>query len=169
METNDMWMTSVIVGGTVFIAFILIWFIGVYLKKRVRFGSESDQLLAPEPHNPWAEKRQTPRLAVSWHATLTTPQATVSAQLKDVSHGGAFAACNTPLPLNQRFGLAIDLPDGQALGLNAVVVWSNSGVPADKVVNRGMGIRFIDNDEVARQRLRQALEAVVAASKTGPT
>jgi Tfp pilus assembly protein PilZ len=168
METNDMWMTSVIVGGTVFIAFILIWFIGVYLKKRVRFGAESDPVLALEPHNPWAEKRQAARLAVSWHATLTTPQATAPVQLKDVSHGGAFAACKNPLPLNQRFGLTIELPDGQPLGLNAVVVWSNSGVSADKVVNRGMGIRFIDNDEVARQRLRQALEAVVAASKTEP-
>jgi hypothetical protein len=28
-------------------------------------------------------------------------------------------------------------------------------VPADKIINRGMGIRFVDNDETVRNRLNQ--------------
>jgi hypothetical protein len=43
------------------------------------------------------------------------------------------------------------------LQLNAEVVWSNANIPADEVVNRGMGIRFIQNEEKKRRQLQQAI------------
>ena len=45
------------------------------------------------------------------------------------------------------------------------MVWSNVNMPSDKVVNRGMGIRFINNEEKQRQILQDAISA--ALEKTG--
>jgi hypothetical protein len=53
------------------------------------------------------------------------------------------------------------LPDQRHLQLNAEVVWSNVNMPADKGVNRGMGIRFIKNDEIARRQLQDAIHDAV--------
>ena len=49
------------------------------------------------------------------------------------------------------------IPDQDALLLNAQVMWSNSNVPQEEVINRGMGIQFVQNKETARQRLEQAI------------
>jgi Tfp pilus assembly protein PilZ len=67
------------------------------------------------------------------------------------------------LPLSDRFQIVIELPDGTPLALTAEVVWSNANVPADTIVNRGMGVRFIDNDASKRRRLTDAISALVAA------
>ena len=82
---------------------------------------------------------------------------TDNVQLKDISLGGAFVVCAEPLALNDKFKISIRIPNRELLILNAEVVWSNSNVPADRVVNRGMGIRFIENTEEDRQRLNEAL------------
>ena len=69
------------------------------------------------------------------------------------------AVCRNPLALNERFKITIDIPDQDALPLNAEVVWSNANIPGDKIVNRGMGIRFIENEEKERRRLQEAITA----------
>ena len=86
-------------------------------------------------------------------------------QLKDISLGGAFVVCPEPLALNDKFKISIRIPDREPLALNAEVVWSNRNMPGDKVVNRGMGIRFIENTEKDRQRLNTALAASLADSQ----
>jgi hypothetical protein len=37
-------------------------------------------------------------------------------------------------------------------------------MPSDKVVNRGMGIRFINNPEQARRQLQAAIDAAMEKS-----
>jgi hypothetical protein len=56
------------------------------------------------------------------------------------------------------------LPNADALSLNAEVVWSNANMPLDKVVNRGMGIRFINNEPKERQQLQDAIDAAFEKS-----
>jgi len=51
------------------------------------------------------------------------------------------------------------LPNHGPLQLNAEVDWSNANIPEDTVVNRGMGIRFIKNEEKQRQQLQDAITA----------
>jgi Tfp pilus assembly protein PilZ len=109
----------------------------------------------------WEEKRSQPRLAVSWHAAFAGPRGSSPAQLKDISLGGAFVVCADPLPLNERFLITMDLPGRGLLELKAEVVWSNTHVPADRVINRGMGIRFIDNTDEKRRMLSEAVAAVL--------
>ena len=95
----------------------------------------------------WEEKRQHPRVTISWQAFLEKSQQRQEVQLKDVSLGGAFVVCQEPLSLQDQFKITFNLPDQGPLELNAEVVWSNANMPRDKVVNRGMGIRFIKNEE----------------------
>ncbi len=149
-------------GGAIFIGFILFWFIRVYAKRRT--GVEQAPIAAPPRRTPWEEKRSQPRLAVSWHAAFGTPRGVAQAQLKDISLGGAFVVCPEPLPLGERFAIAIDLPAQGMLELKAEVVWSNVNVPADRIINRGMGIRFIDNEEEKRKTLSEAVAAVLRSS-----
>jgi Tfp pilus assembly protein PilZ len=105
----------------------------------------------------WDEKRKQPRVSVSWKASVESAVGTAKVQVKDVSHGGAFVVCNRPLPLNSRLVITLFPADQEPLDLNAEVVWSNVNVPADKVINRGMGIRFIENDEAVRNRLNRLI------------
>ena len=67
--------------------------------------------------------------------------------------------CQEPLALQDQFKITLNLPDQEPLQLNAEVVWSNVNMPRDKVVNRGMGIRFIKNEPKERQQLQDAIAA----------
>jgi hypothetical protein len=162
-NANVILIVSIAVGGALFVGIVLFWFIGVYLKKRVAPGISAKATAASVLRINWEEKRAQPRLTVSWNASFTTPHGPVRAQLKDISLGGTFVVCPTPLPLSERFQVVIELPDRAPLALNAEVVWSNANVPSDMIVNRGMGVRFIDNDASKRRRLTDAISALVAA------
>jgi len=162
-NANTILLVSIAAGGAIFVGIVLFWFIGVYLKKRVGPGISAKATPASALRINWEEKRVQPRLSVSWNASFATPHGPGRAQLKDISLGGAFVVCPAPLPLSDRFQIVIELPDGTPLALNAEVVWSNANVPADMIVNRGMGVRFIDNDASKRRRLTDAISALVAA------
>jgi Tfp pilus assembly protein PilZ len=162
-NTNTMLIVGVAVGGAIFVGFVLFWFIGVFLKKRVGPGISAKAPPASALRINWEEKRVQPRLSVSWNASFEAPRGPRHAQLKDISLGGAFVVCPDPLPLSDHFQIVIELPDGTPLALTAEVVWSNANVPADMIVNRGMGVRFIDNDASKRRRLTDALTSLVAA------
>jgi hypothetical protein len=161
-NTNTMLIVGVAVGGAIFVGFVLFWFIGVFLKKRVGPGISAKAPPASALRINWEEKRVQPRLSVSWNASFEAPRGPGRAQLKDISLGGAFVVCPDPLPLSDRFQIVIELPDGTPLALNAEVVWSNANVSSDMIVNRGMGVRFIDNDASQRRCLTDAITALVA-------
>jgi hypothetical protein len=162
-NTNTILIIGVAVGGAIFVGFVLFYFIGVYLKKRVGPSISAKATPASALRINWEEKRVQPRLSVSWNASFAAPHGPGRAQLKDISQGGAFVVCPAPLPLSDRFQIVIELPDGTPLALNSEVVWSNANVPAGMIVNRGMGVRFIDNDASKRRRLTDAISALVAA------
>ena len=153
---NSLILNSIGIGGAIFVALILFWFISMYLKKRWA-SDHSAQGYTPSTKFSWEEKRAHPRVAISWKASIAAAGQTEDVQLKDISLGGAFVVCADPLALNDRFKISIRIPDQDPLSLNAEVVWSNKNMAADRVVNRGMGIRFIENTEKDRQRLEEAL------------
>ena len=120
----------------------------------------------PSTQISWKEKRRHPRMAVSWEATIGTSPTADSVQLKDISLGGAFVVCAKPLNLSDKFQINLQIPDQEVLRLNAEVVWSNINVPEERVVNRGMGIRFIDNEERDRHQLSTALSAALEVDES---
>jgi len=155
MDSNLL-VNSIGIGGALFVGLVLFWFVSMYLKKRLA-SDQAAQSYTPSTKTSWEEKRRNPRVAVSWQALIEMTGQTDNVQLKDISLGGAFVVCAEPLALNDKFKISIRIPNRELLLLNAEVVWSNSNVPADRVVNRGMGIRFIENTEEDRQRLNEAL------------
>ena len=140
------------------VAFFLVFF-AVYFfrpKKQDKIVSQSleRELIDPEelvlPH----------RAEPNWPATLETGDGTTAEGLiTSISHGSGFLKSDTRLEIGERFRLAIHVPDRPVLQLEAEVTWSNMHLPAEKVVKRGMGIRFIEagaeaasliNDTIAR-------------------
>ena len=164
---NNLVLNSISIGGGLFIGLIVFWFVARHTKKRWT-SNQSTQAYAPPSKISWEEKRRHPRVAVSWHASIKTSDRTEDVQLKDISLGGAFVVCPEPLGLNDTLEISIRIPNWEPLSLNAVVVWSNRNMSGDKVVNRGMGIRFIANTEKDRQRLDTALAASLEDSQSSP-
>jgi hypothetical protein len=156
-------VNSIILGGAFFVGIIVFWYVFGYLKKRVA-ADQLNQGHSAAAKFSWQEKRQHPRFELSWPAFLDGSEQRQEVQLKDISLGGAFVICREPLALQEQFQVTFVLPDHGSLQLNAEVVWSNVNMPSDKVVNRGMGIRFIKNDEKQRQILQDAITAALEKS-----
>jgi len=157
-------INSIILGGAFFVGIIVFWYIFGHLKKRVA-ADQLNQGYSTAAKISWQEKRRHPRIEISWPAFLEKSEQRQQVQLKDISLGGAFVICQEPLALQDQFKVTFILPDQGSLQVNAEVVWSNVNMPSDKVVNRGMGIRFINNEEKQRQILQDAIS--VALKETG--
>jgi Tfp pilus assembly protein PilZ len=164
---NNVILNSISIGGGLFIGLIVCWFVAKHSKKRWA-SNQSTQAYTPPSKLSWEEKRRHPRITVSWHASIETSDRTEGVQLKDISLGGAFVVCPEPLALNDKFKISIRIPNREPLGLNAEVVWSNRNMSGDRVVNRGMGISFIENTEKDRQRLNTALAGSLVDSQRPP-
>ena len=162
---NNLILNSISIGGAIFVGLILFWFVSMYLKKRLT-PDQSAQGYTPSTKISWEEKRRHPRIAISWQASIETSDQTDNAQIKDISLGGAFVVCSEPLALNAMFKISIRIPNLEPLRLKAEVVWSNRNMSAERVVNRGMGIRFIDNTEKDRRRLNEVLAATLEESQS---
>ncbi len=107
------------------------------------------------------------RAEPNWPATLETSSGeSAEARIKSVSHGSAFITSDTRLPIGEKFQLTIHLQDRSPLKLRAEVTWSNMHLPVDKVVNRGMGIRFIEAGEDAVCLINDTLSQHAATLET---
>jgi len=78
--------------------------------------------------------------------------------VKKISLGGAFVCCNKPLPIGEVFHLTMRGPDKEPVMPTAKVVWSNVNVPDQKVINRGISIRFIKISDMHTQLIQQILQ-----------
>ena len=149
-------VTSLAVGAAIFAGVVIFWFFNAYAKRKLG-ADQSVQLATTSQKSKWEEKRRHPRVTISWPAMLEPPYEHLQVKLKDISLGGAFVVCRKPLPLKEKIRFCIKVPDQDDLLLNALVVWSNTNVPQEKVINRGMGVKFVQNTNKARQRLENAI------------
>jgi hypothetical protein len=62
---------------------------------------------------------------------------------KDISEGGAYVCCATPLGPKKEFCMVINAPDKQ-LNVKVEVVWANTYGLNDEITPRGMGVRFMN-------------------------
>ena len=148
---------SVGLGGMLFgLLLASVWVIIRNLKKQMLPG-QGDQAASPLRESYWEEKRRHTRVGIIWPVSMETSQGVKGAKTKDISLGGAFIVCQNPLPLKEQFPMTIDVPDQGSLTLAAEVVWSNSNVPDDKIVTRGMGLRFIQNTDKDLESLKTAI------------
>jgi len=144
-----------IFGAIVFLlAFLIIWTVSYFWKMSNR--SDVDSLTTGKlRQNGGAEKRQHPRFDVNWPASIETVYGTIAAEVKNISLGGAFICCKKPLQLRKIFRMTMIGPENEPLLVTAQVAWSNANMPEEKVVNRGMGVRFINMSDRHLQLVRQ--------------
>jgi Tfp pilus assembly protein PilZ len=157
---SKFFVTSIGIGGAFFVGIVIFWFVFGYLKKRIS-ADKLNQGYSAASKNIWEEKRQHPRVELSWPAFIEKAEQSQEVHVKDISLGGAFVICQQPLALQDQFRIIVDLPDHGAVPFNAEVVWSNANMPRKKVVNRGMGIRFMKNEQKERQLLQDAITAAL--------
>ncbi|NVL93080.1 MAG: PilZ domain-containing protein [Desulfobacterales bacterium] len=150
---------SVGVGSaTCGIIVVLIWCLNAYLKKRI-LSDQGAHTPVKSHEAVQEERRQHPGVDFTLPVRVETPNGTIEAEMKNIGLGGAFVCCQKVLPLGETFVLTIEPPDHKRLTLNAEVVWSNINVPDEKIVNRGMGIRFIQIRKDDRESLNQLVSA----------
>ena len=148
-------ITSMGIGAAIFAGLIVFWFFHSFIKRKL--GAEQFVQLPGNTAFNGKEMRRHPRMKVSWPAAMEIGHASIKVRLKDISLGGAFVICRESIALNEQFRLYIEVPDDETFALNAEVVWSNMNVPEEKVIHRGMGIKFVQNTNAARKRLEKAI------------
>jgi len=156
--------TEIVIVSVVLTAILFATVLGISkviirsIKNRV-VPANGIQVLKTSSESDLEDKRRDPRISTVWPVLMETSRGVKKAKIKDLSLGGAFIACRDPLPLKKRFSLIINRPDQKPLTLVCEVIWSNSNVPDDKIVTRGMGIKFIQNAEEDRKSYNNAIIA----------
>ena len=114
------------------------------------------------------EKRNSKRVDISWPVFLETNSGIIKAETKDLSRVGAFVKCSKPLFPGEQFRMTIEIPEKDPISLKSEVIWSNSNIPDEMVVTRGMGIRFLQNLDEDLVLLKSALEEYLESIKSTP-
>ena len=107
------------------------------------------------------DERKGLRVKIKWPVTVETLKGKIKAETKDINQIGAFITCSKPLTLGEQFRLIIETPSNCFISLKSEVIWSNANISEDKIVIRGMGIRFIQNTETDLEFLKAALEECI--------
>ena len=139
------------------LGFAFVWIVYYFWKEHSR--SDLDYHTSVKlSQNVGEEKRKQPRTNINWPVSMETSDGTIDAEVKNISLGGAFICCEKPLPLGQVFPLTMIGPDNEPVIATAEAVWSNVNVPNEKVINRGMGVRFIKMSDRHIQLVRQLFQ-----------
>ncbi|MGW8286760.1 MAG: hypothetical protein ACWGOD_00865 [Desulfobulbales bacterium] len=143
-----------------FLVFFVVYFFRPKKKERIASRFTERELLDPEqislPH----------RAEPDWPATLVRSTGeTAEVRIASVSHGSGFIKSKIRLEIGERFQLTIHVADRSPLQLRAEVTWSNMHLPAEKVINQGMGIRFIEAGEDAVCLINDTIAQHAAALK----
>jgi len=149
-----------ILGGIViFLGFVLVSVVFYFWK--FHSSSDFDYHTSVKSHQKVGEeKREHPRANINWPVSMEIAGGTIDAEVKNISIGGAFICCKKPLPLEEVFNLTMTGPDNEPVKATAQVVWSNVNVPQEKVINRGMGVRFIKMSDRHIQLVRQIFQEI---------
>lgn len=142
-------------GGIIcFLGFVIVFLVYYFWK----IHNRSDLDLHPSvklSQDVGSQRRQHPRANINWPVSMETPDGTIEAEVKNISLGGAFICCKKPLSVGDVFHLIMVVPENEPVKATAQVVWSNVNVPEEKVVNRGMGVRFIKMSDRHIQLVKQ--------------
>ena len=149
---------TLVYGLIVFcLGFLVVWL--VYHFWKVHNDSSLDRpASAKVAQNAGKDDREHSRVDIHWPVSMETPDGSIRAEAKNISVVGAFICCEKPLPIGEMFRLTMTGPDNDPVIATAKVVWSNVNVPEDKVINRGMGVRFIKMSDRHIQLVRQMFQ-----------
>jgi uncharacterized protein (TIGR02266 family) len=149
---------TLVFGSIVFcLGLLVVWL--VYYFWKVHTDSNLDHpASATVTQNAGKENREHSRVDIHWPVSMETPEGTIKAEVTNISVGGAFICCEKPLPIGEMFRLTMMGPDKEPVIATAKVAWSNVNVPEDKVINRGMGVRFVNMSDRHIRLMRQMFQ-----------
>ncbi len=105
------------------------------------------------------ENRRSPRIAADVKVDYRTVGSFITDYTRNISKGGLFVQTSLPLEVGERVRLRLTLPDGDApFGLDGVVKWVSTLRDKDKHPP-GMGIEFVDFDELTKRKLEALVRA----------
>ncbi len=145
-----------IVYGVLLIAIAMLLYLrtGDYRKKSF---SSAATLSTTGTKIKFPDKRVALRAGVKWPVTIETGEGPINGETVNVSISGAFICCQKPLSSKETFRLTMNPPHHQAITASAEVVWSNANVPESEIINRGMGVRFLEISNENRQFITEAV------------
>ena len=104
------------------------------------------------------DKRQFPRVEVTWPVTMLTAQGPIEGEVNNISLGGAFVHCQVQPESNKTFRMIIKVPHSrQFLRASARVARSNIYNPEGADEPRGIGVRFVEISDDDRQYIREVV------------
>jgi hypothetical protein len=89
------------------------------------------------------DHRVHPRANLKWTVSLELDGKLTEGVTKDISEGGAYVCCSTPLGPKEEFSMVINAPEKQ-LYVTAEVVWASTFGIDDEITPKGMGVRFMN-------------------------
>jgi hypothetical protein len=111
------------------------------------------------------QKKSDQRAEVAWPVFIEANNSIIKAMIRDINRSGAFIKCSSPYKPGEKFRILIKTTEKRRLLLNAEVVWSNTGLPEERVITRGMGVRFIKNPDKNLTALKLALDEYSRSEK----
>jgi len=110
------------------------------------------------------DHREHPRANLRWSVSLELDGVVTEGVTKDISEGGAYVCCATPLGPKEEFYMVINAPDKQ-LNVMAEVVWANTYGLNDEITPKGMGVRFMNITGEDRGVIARAVAEHLAKNK----
>ena len=111
--------------------------------KNKAVGNQSENSLAGIDIEASNDVQNRDRLKIICPVLIERSQGLMKVSLKEITLNGAFLTCPDPLPIGETFPINILVQDQEPLRFDAEVLWNNQNVAADKIVSRGMKVRFL--------------------------
>ena len=110
------------------------------------------------------DHRVHPRANLRWSVFLERDGEVTEGVTKDLSEGGAYVCCATPLEPKEKFSMVIHAPEKQ-LNVRAEVVWANTYGIDDEITPKGMGVRFMNITAEDRRMIAGAVSEHLSKKK----
>jgi len=108
-----------------------------------------------------SERRQSPRIPVTWAVDCETEDTFLYASIANISEIGIFVRTRDPLDVGTRLTLRFAPPDlDQPFVLTGVIQWVNPVRALSENLNPGMGVRFVELSLEDRERIVAAIRTI---------
>ena len=136
----------------------VVFFIALKLISRAKnktFGGKTGEVLTGFQLDITADAQDHDRRKLICPVLLKKSQGVMKTSLKEITLNGAFLTCPNPRPIGETFQVKILVDNPQPLKFDAEVLWNNENVSADKIIHRGMKVRFLQLSNDDRKTLTE--------------
>jgi hypothetical protein len=145
-------IVTILLAGVLFLAVKLI-----ARAKNKAGGRQSDVSLSGFQFDTSTDKQNYERKKLICPVLLKKPQGIMKTSLKELTPNGAFLTCPNPLPIGEMFPVKILIENQKPLKFDAEVLWNNNNISTDKIIHRGMKVRFLQLSNDDRKTLNEII------------